>query len=107
MNWNETPAELCHFRAANACLQPLAVMESGVPIVDWCVIAPKRQFDEVVVFVTNDAALNLCIETGDGWSSGAGVRACRQTYFSEIAHLTRQRRIEVQNKLPFAKTAVG
>ena len=56
VNRYETAAELRHFRAADGGLQPLAMMERGIPIIDRRVVPAEGELEAIVGIVADDDA---------------------------------------------------
>src|SRR5258707_13594102 len=83
VNRDEAAAEHHHFGAADGGLQPGAVMESGVPIINRRMIAAERNLQMVVLFEADDTAFHLNVEAGRGGGTEAGIAAGGKADFSE------------------------
>src|SRR5665213_40392 len=62
VNRNKTTAEPHHFGPVNCGLQPGAVVESSVPVINWRMVTAERDFQMIVFFEADNAAFQLYVE---------------------------------------------
>ena len=98
MDRDKGSTDLDHIRAADARLQPCAVMESSIPVADGCVIAPEGDLEIIVVVVPDDGTFYL-----HGVASRLGI----ESHFTEIADLSREWRTHVKIELAEIEAARG
>ena len=99
----ELAAELDHLRPADRRLQPLAVMEGGVPVVDRRVIAAERHLELIALVEPHDHALDFDVESRRRRRAGAGVGPRGEADLAEERDARRQLRRHVQHELAEAE----
>src|SRR5215471_9473008 len=81
-------------------------MERCVPVIDWRVITPEGDLEEIVGVITDDQALHFGVKSGRWRRAGARIRTRGQAELAEDGDLRRQGGSEVQHELAFLKAAV-
>src|SRR5436305_4184264 len=107
MHRQETAPELYHLRTVDGRLQPGAVMECRIPIVDGRVVPAEGDLQMVVLLESYDASLDLHVESGGGRGSRARIRACCKAQLAEEAYSLGESGTEMKNELPFVKPALA
>src|SRR6185312_17116633 len=101
----KTAPELDHLRTVDGRLQPGAMMECSIPIIDRSVIPAERNLQMIVFFEPYNASFDLHVESGGGRRSQSCIGPCCEAQFAEEADPWGKSRTKVKNKLPFVKAA--
>src|SRR6266852_642247 len=103
---DEAAAELGHFRAADGRLEPLSMVECGVPVVNGRMVAAEGDLQVVALIKTYHGSLDFRIESGRRRAADPRVGSGRETEFAKKTHSWRKGRTEVQRELSLVETGM-
>ena len=84
----------------------MAMVKLGVPVVDRGMVAAERNLKIIVLLEPDNTALHFDVEASGWGRARSGVGPGGQAQFTKDSHLLGKIGVEVQDELPFVKSAL-